>query len=152
MSEEVRTRGPSPWWDRAGALVSTLCAVHCAGLGLVLILFPGLWLRRQQWPVDLAWLLYLEWALAAIALGLATVALGQGYVRHRRPWPILLAVPGLALMGAGIFTDLHWWPLWGSVIVLSGGLLLVAGHLSNLALLRRAASPRAAATSPACRA
>lgn len=140
MSEEVRSRGPSPWLDRAGALVSALCAVHCAGLGLVLVLFPGLWLRRQQWPVDLAWLLYLEWTLAAMALGLALVALRHGHVRHRRPWPILLAVPGLALMGAGIFTDLHWWPLWGSVIVLSGGLLLVAAHLSNLALLRRTMS------------
>lgn len=129
----------TPWLDRAGAMVSALCAIHCAGLGLVLILFPGLWLRRQRWPVDLSWLLYLEWALAAMALVLAVLALGLGCVRHRRPWPIALAVPGLALMAAGIFTELHWWPLWGSVIVLTGGLLVVAAHLLNLAHLRRLA-------------
>jgi len=126
----------TPWLDRAGATVSALCAVHCAGLGLVMILYPSLWLQRRKWPIDLAWLLYLEWILAAMALLLAVLALGLGCVRHRRPWPLLLAVPGLAMMMAGIFTELHWWPLWGSVIVLAGGLLLVTAHLLNLAHLR----------------
>jgi hypothetical protein len=128
----------TPSFDRAGAFVSGLCALHCAGLGLLFIVFPGVWMRRQSWPVDLQWLLWLEWALAGAALLLAILGLWHGWTRHRHVLPASLAVPGLGLLGVGIFTELHWRPLWGSVVVLCGGLLLVSAHLVNLRLTRRA--------------
>lgn len=131
-------RASNPWLDRAGAVVSGVCAVHCAGLGLVFLLYPGLWLRRQRWPVDLQWLLYLEWALAGVALLLAVLAFAHGWSRHRRILPAALGLPGLGLLATGIFTDLHWQPPLGSAVVLCGGLLLASAHLLNLRLARRA--------------
>lgn len=127
----------TPWFDRLGAFVSSLCALHCAGMGLLFVFVPGLWLRRQQWPVDLTWLLYLEWAMATAALVLAGLAFRQGWVRHRHFLPATLGMIGLGLMGLGMFTSLHWRPLWGSAVVLAGGLLLTSGHLLNLRLTKR---------------
>lgn len=129
----------TPWLDRTGAAVSAACALHCAGLGALMLLVPGLWLRQRQYSREIAWLLMLELALVLAAAGLALPAFGLGWRRHGRPWPMLLALPGLTLIAVGVFTPLHWMPLWGSGLVLGGGLLLVAAHLVNLWLGRRRA-------------
>lgn len=127
----------TPWLDRAGAFVSAFCAVHCAGLGLVFVLAPGLWLQGKGGAFGSEWLHRLEWLLAASALLLATLALAQGWRRHRRCLPAALAAPGLGLMAIGIFTELHSLPLLGSAVVLGGGLLLVLAHGFNLHLARK---------------
>lgn len=132
----------SPWLDRCGAAVSAACGIHCAGLGMLFVLWPGLWFQRARYAQELLWLQRLEVALATLAFLLAALALSLGWRRHRRPWPALLGVPGLAMIGLGVFSPLHDVPLWGNATVLAGGALMVAAHLGNLRMLRIArASP-----------
>jgi hypothetical protein len=121
------------WWnlaDRVGATASFLCAIHCALLPFVLTLLPlvGLGFLASHG---------FERGFVAFAVMLAMVALVIGYRRHRRALPLLLAVPGLALLLAGIaVVDSHT-PLLHSVLVTCGGLLVASAHFSNLYIDRR---------------
>lgn len=129
---------PRVWLDRLGAAVSAACGVHCALLAGVFLLWPGLWFQRMRYADELAWLSRLEIVLAVLALAIAGIAMVLGWRRHRRLWPSLLALPGLALIGVGVFSRLHNVPVWGSALVLCGGLLMVAAHWRNLRLMRMA--------------
>ena len=120
------------WLDGLGVSASAICTLHCVALTVAITMWPALWLRRQIAGVPLRWLLWLEVALAAISLIAALGALGAGYARHRRILPSLLLLPGMIVLGAGIFSRMHFVPLWGTLIVLCGGALLVSGHLLNL--------------------
>ncbi|HET7359814.1 MAG TPA: MerC domain-containing protein [Rhodanobacteraceae bacterium] len=124
-----RTRG---WQlaDRVGAVASFLCAVHCALLPFVLALLPLLGL---EFLADHRF----ERGFVLFAGSLATVVLVAGFRRHRQHVPLLLALPGLALLIAGISVDLDERIVLHSILVTCGGLLLAAAHVVNLRQSRR---------------
>ena len=113
--------------DRMGMVASTLCAVHCALLPLVIAVLPSLGLGLGgQADLDQAFVLF--------ASLLALTTLTQGYRRHRvfRAWWFLL--PGIALLWGGAYTSLHSHGLLHTVLMVSGGMLLATAHWVNLRL------------------
>lgn len=113
--------------DRLGMVASTLCAVHCALLPLLIALLPSL-------GFGLAGRADLDQAFVLFASLLALTTLSQGYRRHRtfRAWWFLL--PGVALLWGGAYTSLHSHGLLHTSLMVAGGLLLGAAHWMNLRL------------------
>jgi hypothetical protein len=127
-----RSSAAGAWLDRLGVTASLACAIHCAVLTLALSLWPALWLRQRVAGVEVRWLLWLEWGLAAASIPLAGAAAWYGWRRHRLAVPPLLLAGGALLLAIGMFTRLHVVPGWGTLVVVAGGACLVAGHWSNL--------------------
>jgi hypothetical protein len=121
------------WWhlaDRLGATASFLCAIHCALLPFVLTVLPLLGLGFLAGH-------RFERGFVMFAATLALFALVNGCRRHRRPLPLLLAAPGLALLLLGVTWGLAYPIVVHSVMVTCGGLLLASAHFVNLAIDRR---------------
>ncbi|HEU4651632.1 MAG TPA: MerC domain-containing protein [Croceibacterium sp.] len=114
--------------DRAGMLLSCLCAVHCV-LGIVIVaglgIGGGLWLNPLFHRAGLL-----------LATVIAGVAIGVGAVQHRRPLPFVVAMTGLTFMGGGLAVE-H--GVEEAVLTIIGVSLVAAGHVLNLRpnLLRR---------------
>ncbi|WP_437343308.1 MerC domain-containing protein [Rhodanobacter lycopersici] len=127
------------WWhlaDRVGATASFLCAIHCALLPFVLTVLPLLGLGFLAGH-------RFERGFVMFAATLALFALVGGYRRHRRPLPLLLAVPGLALLLLGVTWATAYPIAVHSVMVTCGGLLVASAHFVNLYLDRRHAHAEA---------
>jgi len=121
------------WWhlaDRVGATASFLCAVHCALLPFVLTVLPLLGLGFLAGH-------RFERGFVMFAATLALFALFGGYRRHRRLLPLLLALPGLALLLLGITWGLAYPIAVHSALVTCGGLLVASAHFVNLYIDRR---------------
>jgi hypothetical protein len=107
--------------DRAGMILSSLCAVHCV-LGIVIV--AGLGLGGG---------ILLDPAIHRIGLLLATViagvAIGIGALQHRRAAPFVVAMTGLTFMGGGLAVD-H--GIEEAVLTIIGVTLVAAGHVLNL--------------------
>lgn len=107
--------------DRAGMLLSCLCAVHCV-LGIVIV--AGLGLGGS---------LLLDPVFHRIGLLLATVvagvAIGVGAIQHRRPLPFVVAMTGLSFMGGGLAVE-H--GVEEAMLTIIGVTLVAAGHVLNL--------------------
>jgi hypothetical protein len=107
--------------DRAGLLLSGLCALHCLlsvavvaslGVGGHLLLHPAI--HRVG---------------LALALVIAAVAIGSGALRHRQPVPFVVAMTGLTFMGGALAVD-H--GMEEIVLTVIGVVLVAAGHVLNL--------------------
>ena len=115
----------TPWirgrLDRAGLVLSSLCAVHCV-LGIVIV--AGLGLGGG---------LLLDPIVHRVGLLLATliagVAIGIGALQHRRAAPFVVAMTGLTFMGGGLAVD-H--GIEEAVLTIIGVTLVAAGHVLNL--------------------
>ena len=107
--------------DRAGMVLSSLCAVHCV-LGIVIV--AGLGLGGG---------LLLDPAIHRVGLLLATliagVAIGLGALQHRRVVPFVIAMMGLSFMGGGLAVE-H--GIEEAVLTIIGVTLVSAGHLLNI--------------------
>ena len=107
--------------DRAGVLLSSLCAVHCV-LGIVIV--AGLGLGGG---------LLLDPIIHRVGLLLATlvagVAIGIGAVQHRRALPFVVAMTGLTFMGGALAVD-H--GVEEAVLTIIGVSLVAAAHIMNL--------------------
>ena len=107
--------------DRAGMVLSSLCAVHCV-LGIVIV--AGLGLGGG---------LLLDPVIHRVGLLLATliagVAIGIGAIQHRRPMPFVVAMMGLSFMGGGLAVE-H--GIEEAVLTIIGVTLVAAGHVLNL--------------------
>jgi hypothetical protein len=107
--------------DRAGIMLSALCAVHCV-LGIVLVTVLGLGgellLAPEIHEVGLA---------LAILVGLVT--LGLGVLRHGRLGPLALGACGIALMAAALATG-H--GVSEAVLTITGVALVATAHIRNL--------------------
>jgi len=118
--------------DGLGVFLSGLCAVHCIG-GIIAVaglgLGGGLLLAPEIHRVGLV--------LAAIV---AAVAIGLGALRHRRAVPLLVALAGLACMGAALLVG-H--GVEEAVLTVFGVVLVAIGHLLNLRPLGCANLPQA---------
>lgn len=114
--------------DRAGIVLSGLCAAHCLlsilivsalGIGGELLLAPEI----HRFGL-------------AVALVIAAVAIGWGAIQHRRAGPFVVAMMGLSFMGGGLAV-----PHGTHEVVLTviGVILVSLGHILNM----RAALPDA---------
>lgn len=115
--------------DLAGIALSSVCLVHCLALPLALLLAPALasWLRLPEW---------LHAAILLLALPAALVAMTDGWRRHRRWAPPLLAAAGLALLTLGLAAHETWLvtadPESADRLLSSAGAIaLVSAHLLN---------------------
>ena len=134
------------WWhlaDRVGATASFLCAVHCALLPFVLTVLPLLGLGFLAGH-------RFERCFVMFAATLALFALINGYRRHRRPLPLLLALPGLALLLLGVTWASGYSILVHSTMVTCGGLLVASAHFVNLYIDRRHGHAVAHVHGPQC--
>ena len=115
--------------DRFGAAASFVCALHCAALPLIVASLPALGLGF------LASHLF-ERVFIVFAATLALASLASGYRRHRRLRAFGFLGPGIALLIAGIATDLHSQPMLHAALVGIGGSFVAIAHLANLRLGR----------------
>lgn len=80
--------------DKAGAMASFLCAIHCAIMPLVVTLLPLLGLSfLASEPV--------EWALLLLSAGFGTASLCLGFKEHRSRKVFAVLGMGIALLVAG---------------------------------------------------
>ncbi len=120
-----------PLLDHFGAAGSLLCAVHCAVLPALLALAPSLGL--SFWLSD-----GLEQTVVVFVTFLGLFSLAWGYRRHRAMHALMLLVPGLALLWAGLLHEgLHHSRVPHAVVMTTGGLLVALAHLLNLRLNHR---------------
>ncbi|WP_404479417.1 MerC domain-containing protein [Novosphingobium sp. BL-52-GroH] len=107
--------------DRAGIILSGLCAVHCV-LGVVLVGVLGLGgevlLSPEIHRIGLG-----------LALGVGLVSLGFGVLRHGRIAPLVIGGFGLALMGGALLVG-HGLP--EAVLTILGVSLVAFAHIRNL--------------------
>jgi hypothetical protein len=122
--------------DRAGVMMSTLCAIHClagAVLAGVSSVAPVLSDRR------------LELAFTVSAIAIAFVALIRAARRHKSRTPAMIAALGVAslvLARVGVVDA----EALEVTLSIAGGVLLVSAHVINLRECRRVDSCCAVAT------
>jgi len=107
--------------DRAGIILSGLCAVHCV-LGVVLVGILGLGGEALLSPE-------IHRIGLGLALGVGLVSLGFGVMRHGRVAPLVIGGLGLALMAAAILVG-HGLP--EAVLTIMGVSLVAFAHIRNL--------------------
>ncbi len=108
-------------WDLAGFAASALCAIHCLAWPILLSL-PAF---ASSLGSGLPWL---EPALIALAVVLATWALGRGYWQVHRSWrPLAWAALGFGLIAVGRWLGGNWEPP-GTI---SGGMIVAWAHVVN---------------------
>jgi hypothetical protein len=114
-----------PWTrgrlDRAGVLLSSLCALHCV-LGIVIVAGLGVGGGLLLDPI-------IHRIGLLIATIVAGVAIGIGAIQHRRAAPFVVAMTGLSFMGGGLAVD-H--GVEEAVLTIIGVTLVAAGHLLNI--------------------
>lgn len=123
------------WPDVVGMVAALACALHCATLTVVFLLYPTLWLKRKYWESGL-WLklMWLEWGLLALTWLILLLAMSLGWRRHRQPGPGLLALLAAGGMTLVIATPLHNSGYWTSAVAVLAGILVATAHVWNLRL------------------
>ncbi len=112
------------FWDRAGIWLSSLCALHCVVMPILLAMLP-LWSN-----LDVAH----DWLHPVFAVLLIPVTLFAlwGAQRAQRPRFIaLLLGAGLVLVLGALFLPHEAGSLAETATTLVGSSLLIAGHVSN---------------------
>jgi hypothetical protein len=116
LHASIRTR-----LDRAGIVISGLCAVHCLAS---ILLVSALGLGGQ---LLLAPAIHRIGLLVAVLVGALT--LGIGIYRHGRVMPLLLGSAGLLLMTVGLLVP-H--GVGEAVLTIAGVSMVAAAHILNL--------------------
>lgn len=110
--------------DRIGIAATSLCALHCI---LLPILLPALPLLGLSFLADHTW----EHVFLIATAMLGTVALFSGFKRyHRKLYPFYLLYLGVALYW--IKHDFS--PDYEPFFIISGALLIVGAHFINMKL------------------
>ncbi len=110
--------------DKAGATASFLCAIHCALMPLVVTLLPLLGLSfLASEPV--------EWGLLLLSAALGTLSLCLGFRAHRSRRVFAFLGIAVALLVMGRIVEMRESGVFGPVLMVCGGLTMVAAHLFN---------------------
>ncbi|PZU29239.1 MerC domain-containing protein [Stenotrophomonas sp. PS02298] len=124
----TQPNGLRKFLDRFGATGSLICAVHCALLPALLAVAPALGL--SFWLSD-----GVEFTIVVFVTVLGLFSLIWGYLRHRALMALLLLVPGLLLLWAGLLhSELHHSQVPHAVVMTLGGVLVGLAHVVNLRL------------------
>lgn len=115
--------------DRTGATASFLCAIHCALMPLLVTALPLLGLSfLASEPV--------EWTLVACSAILGALALVVGYRQHRSASIFGVLGVALVLLIGGRVAEEGGIEVWGTILMVAGGLTMVGAHLINRKLCR----------------
>lgn len=112
--------------DKVGSWASAICAVHCIGTPLLLILLPfsGIaWLADENY----------ERIFIFISCSLATASICWGVFKHRNPTVLFLLSMGiLTIVVAHHYHETH--NYLGSGLMCLGGVILCGCHWLNIKL------------------
>ncbi|MBA4751388.1 MAG: MerC domain-containing protein [Sphingopyxis sp.] len=129
--------------DLTGIVLSFTCLIHCLALPLLLLLAPALsrWIALPEG---------VHAAIMLLAVPAAAIAMRDGWRRHRRIMPAMLAVAGLGLLALGLSAHEGWIatgdPEAADRLLTSvGALTLAAAHLVNWRWRHRGGGHRLAA-------
>lgn len=108
--------------DSIGMTASTLCAIHCAIVPLLLTFLPLAGLGFLANPV-------FEWGMILLALLLGVSSIFLSYFRtHHRVLPLLLLLVGFAVIITGHIYLKGWME---AIVVPAGGLTIAIAHFIN---------------------
>ncbi|NNU34447.1 MerC domain-containing protein [Mucilaginibacter sp. S1162] len=108
--------------DNLGMTASTLCALHCAVVPILLTFLPLAGLGFLAHPL-------FEWSMIVLALLLGVSSIFLSYFRtHRRALPLLLLCSGFVLIIVGHIYLKGWEE---AIVVPLGGLTIAAAHFVN---------------------
>jgi hypothetical protein len=135
MSDTLHLLRVSPrlTWDRFGAGLSALCLVHCLTWPLAL---GGLSVFAAS--SAFVWHEAFHVAVAVAAVPAAALAGIPGYRRHGRMLPLALLLVGAVVLVGSFAAEGLVGHVGTLVLTGTGGVLLLAGHLTNA--VRRARS------------
>lgn len=115
--------------DLTGLALSFTCLLHCLALPLLLLLAPAFsrWIALPEG---------VHAAILLLALPAAAIAMRDGWRRHRRVTPTMLAVTGLVLLALGLAAHEGWIAAADPeaadrLLTSAGALTLAAAHLVN---------------------
>ncbi|MBJ7439165.1 MAG: MerC domain-containing protein [Sphingopyxis sp.] len=115
--------------DLLGITLSLTCLVHCLALPLLILLAPalGTWIAMPEW---------VHAAILMLALPAATLAMKDGWRRHGRALPALLAATGVGFLAVGVAAHEGWMALADPetadrLLTSTGAVALVTAHLIN---------------------
>ncbi|WP_231638993.1 MerC domain-containing protein [Sphingomonas profundi] len=120
----IERKAETSWLDRVAIGLSGVCLVHCLATSVVLTLLAsagGLLLHPLIHEVGLA-----------LAIVLAALALGRGWLRHRAVLPAAIGGGGLMLMAAAL--TVHHGPGETVLTIVGVGLVALGHHLNRRAL------------------
>jgi hypothetical protein len=108
--------------DSIGMTASTLCAIHCAVVPVLLTFLPLAGLGFLANPL-------FEWGMILMALLLGVSSIFLSYFRtHHRVLPLLLLVTGFVIIITGHIYLKGWME---AVVVPTGGLTIALAHFIN---------------------
>ena len=117
-------------FDKFAVSASTVCAVHCLSLPLLLAFFPALgatFFGKESFHVILLW----------CVIPLSLFSLSFGCLKHKDRFVVALGFVGLALL---FFAAFYGHGLLGEVgervVTLMGATIISGGHLRNYKLCR----------------
>ncbi len=115
--------------DLTGLALSFTCLLHCLALPLLLLLAPAFsrWIALPEG---------VHAAILLLALPAAAIAMRDGWRRHRRVTPAMLAVIGLVLLALGLAAHEGWITATDPeaadrLLTSAGALTLATAHLVN---------------------
>ena len=122
--EKKEIGGVSERLDRAGAMASLLCAIHCAVMPLIVTLLPllGLGFLADE---------RVEWGLLLLSAALGTTSLCLGYRQHRSQRALQILGVALALLVCGRIIESQHLGILGVFLVVCGGLGVATAHIVN---------------------
>lgn len=110
--------------DHAGAVASTLCAIHC----VLCAVAPGFLALAGTSIVSSH---ESEWAMVGLALGIGTAAAIGGYRIHRSRRVFLSFITSGAVILAARSVEEQGAGTLAAALAVFGGVLMVSAHLSN---------------------
>ena len=121
----------TPILDKFAISISTICAIHCLALPILLSVFPALAVTifgQESFHVLLLW----------FVIPLSLIALALGCRKHKDRWVAVLGFAGLTflIVAASLGHD-----ILGEdgerIATLIGAIAIASGHLRNYTLCRR---------------
>ncbi|HEY0245319.1 MAG TPA: MerC domain-containing protein [Mucilaginibacter sp.] len=108
--------------DRIGMTASTICAIHCAAVPLLITSLPLMGLSFLANPL-------LEWSMIGLAfvIGVSSISISY-FSKHHRPLPLCLLIIGFVIILFGHAFIHNWLEM---IIVPAGGLCIAYAHFIN---------------------
>jgi len=107
--------------DKAGIIVSVLCAIHCLSLPILVSILPLIGLQFLSNEI-------VEFIFILLALFIATLSLSGSYFKiHRNFFPIAVLLIGflILIVGRNLFEEFE------VVLTVTGALVVITAHIIN---------------------